>query len=449
MSLHPATMAVAIGVMTVCGLAACSATPMRTDARDAVDPSLAAFIDSIRAVDNHSHVNSVVAADSDADALPLDGIAFALPAPLRADNPRWRQAYGALYGDSSGDTSAAHLAARRAVMQRLIAAKGDSFPTWVIDRTGTEVQLANRIAMGPGLPSPRFRWVSYVDALLLPLSNRAEAATSGDRAKLYPLEEKLLRRYLADLHIAQLPATLDAYIQTVVTPTLEAQRRAGCIAVKFEAGYLRALDFSDAAEASARTIYARYVTGGVPTHAEYKLLQDYLFKVIAREAGRLQMAVHIHALEGFGNGYVAAGSDPLLLESTFNDTTLQNTKFVILHGGGVFASHTQAMLWKPNVYADLSMMTLAYTSSELAVVLRSWLSQFPEKVLFGSDAVALGPDMGWEIGAWIAAHNAREALGVALTDLLRHGDITPVRAREIATMVMRTNASRLYQLGLR
>lgn len=422
---------------------------MRTDATDAVAPSLAAFIDSIRAVDNHSHVNSVAPADSDADALPLDGIAFELPAPLRADNPRWRQAYGALYQDSSADTSAAHLAARRTTMQKLIAAKGDSFPMWAIDRAGTDVQLVNRIAMGPGLPSPRFRWVSYVDALLLPLSNRAESATTADRGKLYPLEEKLLKRYLADLHLAQLPSTLDAYVKTVVTPTLEAQRKAGCVAVKYEAGYLRALDFADASEASARAVYARYIAGGVPTHAEYKVLQDYLFKVIAREAGRLQMAVHIHALEGFGNGYVASGSDPLLLEATFNDTTLHATNFVILHGGGVFASHTQAMLWKPNVYADVSMMTLAYTPSELAAVLQSWLSQFPEKVLFGSDAVGLGPDMGWEILAWTAAHNARAALGVALTSMMRQGDITPVRAREIATMVLRTNASRLYQLGLK
>jgi len=93
--------------------------------------------------------------------------------------------------------------------------------------------------------------VSYVDALLLPLSNRAEAATTADRAKLFPLEEKLLRRYLADLHLTQLPATLDAYVSAVVTPTLEAQRKAGCVAVKFEVAYLRALDFGDASEASA------------------------------------------------------------------------------------------------------------------------------------------------------------------------------------------------------
>ena len=45
-----------------------------------------------------------------------------------------------------------------------------------------ETMLANRVAMGPGLAPPRFLWVSYVDALLFPLSNKAESAATPDRA---------------------------------------------------------------------------------------------------------------------------------------------------------------------------------------------------------------------------------------------------------------------------
>src|SRR5256885_5085366 len=43
--------------------------------------------------------NSVASADSDYDALPLDGIrASAPPMRLRAENPEWIAAYRALYG---------------------------------------------------------------------------------------------------------------------------------------------------------------------------------------------------------------------------------------------------------------------------------------------------------------------------------------------------------------
>lgn len=419
-------------------------------AQSAVDSSLAAFIARIRAVDNHTHVFSVTPADSDSDALPLDGLSPAAPPiRLRPDSPAWLAAYRALYGYRYDDVSAPHLAELRVLMKGVASEQGARFPEWVLDRIGTEVMLANRIAMGPGLAPPRFRWVSYVDALMLPLSTTSERKATPDYAALYPLEDRLLRRYLRDLHLAKIPATLDAYLRTVVTPTLERQRRDGCIAVKFEAAYLRALDFADAPALAARTVYARHASGGVPSHADYKLLQDYLFRYIAREAGRLGMAVHIHTFEGGGGYYRIAGSDPLLLESALNDSTLRGTRFVLVHGGGMYASHAGAMLTKPNVYLDFSVQTLAYSPAMLATILRDWLSQYPEKVLFGSDAFANGPDAGWELAAWIATSTGRQALAIALTGMMRDGEVTRVRAEEIATMVMRSNASRLYSLDLR
>jgi hypothetical protein len=418
-------------------------------AQSLIDSSLAAFINRIKAVDNHTHANSIAPVDSESDALPLDGLPpFPFPDRLRPDSPPWIAAYRALYGYRYDDLSAAHMDELRATMKSVMREQGSRFPAWVLDRIGTEVMFANRIAMGPGLAAPRFRWVSYVDALMLPLSSAGERAASPDYRALYPLEDRLLKRYLADLHLAKVPATLDAYLRTVVTPTLERQRREGCVAVKFEAAYLRALDFGDTPLATARRVYARYAAGGVPTHSEYKDLQDYLFRYIARESGRLGMAVHIHSIEGAGSFYRAAGSDPLHLEPAFNDSTLRGTTFVIVHGGGMYAAHTAAMFWKPNVYADISMMSIAYSPAMLADILRSWLTQSPERVLFGTDAFAGGPDAGWELAAWIGTTSARQALGIALTGMMRDGEISRSRAEEIATMVMRGNASKLYGLKL-
>ena len=414
------------------------------------DPVLTAYIGTIRAVDNHTHVNTVGPADSESDALPLDALLpFPMPVRVRPNHPDWLAAYRALYDYPHSDLSDAHLTELRGTMQKVARDRGDKFPEWVLDRIGTETMLANRVAMGPGLAAPRFQWVSFGDALMLPLSTRAEAATTPDRKQLYPLEEKLLRRYLADLHLDKVPATLDAYLTAVVTPTLERQRQAGCVAVKFEAAYLRRLDFDEASADKATSVYSRYATGGEPSHADYKTLEDFLFRYIAREAGRLGMAVHIHSFEGAGKFYDVAGSDPLLLESAFNDPALRATNFVIVHGGGVYASHAGAMIWKPNVYLDISGITILYTPTTVAGILRNWLVQFPEKVLFGSDAAAFGPDTGWELAAWLGTATGRQALAIALSDLMRSGEVSRPRAEEIATMVMRTNAATLYKLSLK
>jgi predicted TIM-barrel fold metal-dependent hydrolase len=384
-------------------------------------------------------------ADTEFDALPLDRIPpFPLPWRLRTENPEWRVAEAALFdipNTGSDDAFRSALHTRRA---QELKAHGENYPAWVLDRAGIDVMLANRIVVGPGLTPPRFRWVAFDDALMLPLDTRAEATRTPDTRSLYPKEQALLRRYMHDLNLTKLPATLDAYVANVVRPTLVRQKREGAVAVKFEAAYLRPLDFGEASATDTRRIYARYAAGGVPSRGEYKTLQDYLFKEIAREAGRQGMPVHIHTLDTFGGFYSSRGSAPHQLEPTFNDSTLRGTSFVMIHGGWPLFAQTQSMLSKPNVYADISMMVLVAEPRELANALRSWLTAWPEKVLFGTDAFDGGPDQGWEEVAYLGAMTARRALALALTGMMRDGEIDRARAEALARMVLRENAAHLY-----
>ncbi len=428
-------------------LAALCATHLAAQAP--VDSALAAYIAGVRAIDAHAHPMRPVApgapADSEYDALPLDGIPPApLPARFRPGHPSWRAAQRALYGVTPADTTAAAAAPLAAAVARVQAARGAAFPAWALDQAGVEVMLANRVAMGPGLDAPRFRWISFVDALMLPLDVRGEAARTPDVRSLYPREATLLQRYLRDLGLRAVPPTLDAYVRQVVAPTLDRQQRAGAVGVKFEAAYLRPLDFDDPDPALARRVYARYVAGGTPTHAEYKALQDYLFREIARAAGRRGLAVQIHVLEQFGGFYSARGSAPHLLEPAFNDSTLRGTNFVLVHGGWPLVGETQALLAKPNVYADVSMMDLLVEPPVLAGVLRPWLDEWPEKVLYGSDAFDNGPAQGWEQAAWVASANARRALGITLSAMLGDGEVDRAGAERLARMVLRENARAAY-----
>lgn len=422
-------------------------------AQSAVDRDLARYIATIRAIDNHAHpmrpIPPGAPPDTEYDALPLDGIPnFPLPWRLTLASPVWSRAARALYGEAAGDTGAAGHKALEAARDSTLRALGLKFPAWALDRAGIAVMFANRVAMGPGLDRPRFRWVPFDDALLFPLDTRREAARTPDTRALYPKEAALLRRYLRDLGLHDPPPTLDEYVSRVVLPTVEHQKKEGAVAIKFEAAYLRPLDFDDPDPAIAHRVYARFVAGGAPDHADYKALEDYLFRVIAGEAGRLRLPVHLHVLETFGGYYDARGSRPELLEPVFDDSLLRGTKFVMLHGGWPEVGETEAMMSKPNVYADFSMMDQMLAPSELAGVLEHWLMRWPDKVLFGTDSFQGGPDQGWEEGAWVASRTARRALGMALTTLMREGEISRSRARELARMVLRDNAIRLYHLSL-
>ena len=111
----------------------------------AIDPQLAAEIGRIKAIDNHAHPVRPTGAgetpDIEFDALPVDNLeAQSDPIRQRPKSPEVVDARAQLFGT---DKAAA------------IRAHGADYATWILDRIGGETMLSNRVAMGPGLPSPR------------------------------------------------------------------------------------------------------------------------------------------------------------------------------------------------------------------------------------------------------------------------------------------------------
>jgi len=70
----------------------------------------------------------------------------------------------------------------------------------------------------------------------------------------------------------------------------------------------------------------------------------------------------------------------------------------------------------------------------------------PGEVLYGTDGYPFTAALGWEESTWLADHNAREALGLALTGMLRDSEISRERANQIAESVLRGSAKQLYQI---
>jgi predicted TIM-barrel fold metal-dependent hydrolase len=281
---------------------------------------------------------------------------------------------------------------------------------------------------------------------MYPLNNRG-MAENPDRVYFFSREEMLLKRYLGDLGLKSLPPEFDDYLKQVVTPTLEKQKAAGAPAIKFEAAYLRALDFGPATEEEARAVYNQLaVSRGEPDRARYKKLQDYLFQYLAAEAGRLGMAVHLHTGFGCGGYFRLSGANPLNMDWVTSNPALRKTNFVLIHGGVPFTKEMGFMLGKPNVYTDFSEMTALLSVRALSENIRYWLELFPEKVLYGTDLYPATPGIDWEEVGWLTNDVGRRALALALTGMLHDGEITRPRALQLAKMALHDNAAKLYGL---
>jgi uncharacterized protein len=416
----------------------------------APDPQLLAEIQKIKAIDNHSHPPKVVSAgekDDEFDALPCDPLEPSEPTTIsRPDNPQYLAAWKAMYGYAYNDASPEHVKELLEAKKKVRQEQGDNFPNWVLDQLGIETELANRVAMGRGLKPPRFRWVPFDDALLLPLKNSEIGNETPDRKFFYQRETLLLRRYLEDVGLETVPATVQEYTAKVITPLLEKQKREGAVAIKFEAAYLRSLDFgrSEPAEVVQR-IYSRYAKAGVPLTTDYIRLQNYLFRYIAGEAGRLGMPVHLHTGGGCGSYFMLSGANPALMESVLNDPALRKTNFVLVHGGaGAYTKYMSYLMMKPNVYADFSEQTWLISTRALSQVIREWLEWYPEKVFFGTDLYPNTPEIDWEEIGWQTTQSGRQALAIALTGMMEDGEISRERALQLAHMVLHDNAAKLY-----
>jgi ankyrin repeat protein len=407
----------------------------QSSAQTIPDPNLVEQIAKIKAIDNHSHM-SPATANQGTEEEPADLVgqySFDRPVNVRFDNPRigaWRDLYGYKYNDIEKE----HLSLVFKEKQRIKRQQGENYPTWVLDKLGIETALVNAKKLRLGQTPPRFYWVPFAYDFLHPFSGI---------------------HYTIDIKPA---ATLEEYTKTVVTPAIESFKQDGAIAIKF-VRIMHPLNFEKVSSVEAASVYEQLFQEKEVSIGERRKLkdylfryitqeagQDYLFRYITQEAGRLDLIVHIHTGIGPGPYFNISGSNPMLLESVFNDPDQRNTKFVMIHGGWPFEKEAGVMLHKPNVYADFSAQTFLRSTRALSKTIRAWLEFHPEKVLFGTDANAKSkpPLINWEEYAWLSTKTARNALAIALTEMMNDGQISRNRALELAKMVLRTNAIRLY-----
>ena len=409
------------------------------DAIKGVYDHLLPQIERILIFDNHAHPGYADDPNVDAMASPPGSTPFR----LRADNPELVAAAKALFGYPYADFAPAH--AKWLVEKKQALKKtGPAYFDGILDRLGIEASAANRVDMPEYLDPKRFWWVCFVDSFLFPLDNRAIIARNGDERVYLPLQEKLLKSELKAAGLSAPPDSLDDYV-SFIDRTLNENKRKGAIAIKFEAAYFRSLHFGDPTKAQAAAVYKKYRAGGVPSLGDYTLFQDYVFRRILDEAGRLHMPVQFHTSVGTGDYFSFHNGNVLNLENILRDPRYDGITFVLLHGGYPFDRAAIWLAMRRNVYIDTSLMELWLYPHEFARVLREWLEILPDKVIYGSDAFPFNDAVGAEESYWLAVKSAREALATALAEMVASKEISEDEALRLARNYLHDTAVKLYK----
>ncbi|MCU1240267.1 MAG: hypothetical protein JWO71_993 [Candidatus Acidoferrum typicum] len=397
-------------------------------------------IDRIPIYDNHSHATFPDDSDMDAQAAPPDESSVLR---LRDTNPEFIAAAKSLFGYPYDDFQPEH--AKWLVEKEKAAEKDGGTAYWnsILDKLNIETCLANRVAMAPYLDPKRFHWVFFVDSFLFPFNNRDQTGKNPDMGVYIPLQEKVLHRYMQQENVTGLPADLAGY-EAFVRQTVANNQKKGGVAMKFEAAYFRTLYFGDPPREKAEAIYAKYHAGGVPSNDDYRTFQDYVFRVLIDQASKLNLPAHFHSAVGIGDYFSLRNGNPLNLENVLRDPRYAKNKFVLIHGG---YPYTLEMIWltaAKNVYTDSSLVGYYVYPSELKNILKQWISLYPERIMFGSDAFPFSDALGAEETFWLAARSARTAIAAALAELVAEGAFTEEKALEFARMYLHDNAAHLY-----
>jgi len=396
-------------------------------------------IEKIRIFDGHAHPG--YADDPDVDAMAATP--GSTPFRLRDDNPELLAAAKSLFGYPYHDLSPEHSRWLLAKTAELKKSEARQYFNHILDQLGIETSVANRVTMPSYLDPARFRWVVFVDCFFFPFDNRDFSSRNPDEAIFIPLQEKVLHRYMTQASVAALPPDFAAYL-AFITKVLEEDKARGAIAIKFEAAYFRSLAFGDPPLEKARSVYEKYRGGGTPSPEEYKAFQDYVFRYLVREGGRLRLPVHVHTLEGIGDYFHFRDGDVFNLENVLRDPRYLTTTFVLLHGGYPYERAAVWLTAMKNVYIDSSLMELLLYPSEFKQVLKEWLEAYPDKIMYGSDAFPFTEAMGAEESYWMAVHSARTALAAALAEMESEDEVTEPQALELARDYLHDNALRMY-----
>jgi len=213
----------------------------------------------------------------------------------------------------------------------------------------------------------------------------------------------------------------------------------GMIGVKTGAAYVRILKFDNVSKEKGEEVFQSLLNNSNVCTDDIKAVQDYLMHRMLDLVDEFDLPMQIHTGLLAGNGNIINNSNPTHLTNLFFE--YPNVDFILFHASYPYGGELGTLAKNfPNVFID---MCWAYviSPSYSERYLHEWIETVPANKIMG-----FGGDYNFVEAVYAHSVMARQIITKVLIKKVHDQYLTENEAIDIAKMILRENALRIFKL---
>ena len=219
----------------------------------------------------------------------------------------------------------------------------------------------------------------------------------------------------------------------------EAGVKLGMVGVKTGVAYERILKFENVSKEKGEEIFNALLKNSTVSSDDVKAVQDYLFHRMLDLVDEFDLPMQIHTGLHAGNGNIITNSKPTHLTNLFFE--YPDIDFILFHGGYPYGGELGTLAKNfPNVFIDMCW-TYVISPSYSERYLHEWLETVPANKI-----MAFGGDYSFVEAVYAHSVMARQIIAKVLIEKVRTRYLTETEAIDVAKMILRENALRIFKL---
>lgn len=219
----------------------------------------------------------------------------------------------------------------------------------------------------------------------------------------------------------------------------EAGVNSGMVGVKTGVAYVRILKFENVSKEKGEEIFNSLLNNSIVSSEDVKAVQDYLMHRMLDLVDEFDLPMQIHTGLHAGNGNLITNSKPTHLTNLFFE--YPDIDFILFHGGYPYGGELGTLAKNfPNVFIDMCW-TYVISPSYSERYLHEWLETIPANKI-----MAFGGDYSFVEAVYAHSVMARQIIAKVLIEKVRTRYLTETEAIDIAKMILRENALRIFKL---